>query len=164
MLSLIAAMSLGRVIGANGVMPWHMPADLKWFKQHTLGKPVVMGRKTWESIGKALPGRRNIVVSRAKLLSPDIEQVSTPTEALRLVQHEHEIMIIGGGQLYESFLPQADRLYLTLIQTDLAGDTFFPDYSIYAWQELERHEWPADERHPYPATFLILQRQWSDEA
>lgn len=159
MVSLIAAMADQRVIGRDGQMPWHMPADLAWFKRQTLGKPVIMGRKTWDSIGKALPGRRNVVVSRDGLFQPvGAECASSPDAALALVADEPEVMVIGGAQLYASFLPHAQKLYLTLIKANLSGDTFFPDYTSYPWRELEHQQHPADTKNPYPYDFLILER------
>lgn len=140
-------------------MPWHLPADLAWFKRNTLGKPVIMGRKTWQSIGKALPGRRNLVISRSSSFEPiGAERVESPEAALQAVQDSPEIMIIGGAQIYQQFLPQTDRLYLTLVAADLTGDTYFPDYTTYEWRELERINCPADANNPYPYTFLILER------
>ncbi len=140
-------------------MPWHLPADLAWFKRNTLGKPVIMGRKTWQSIGKALPGRRNLVISRSSSFEPvGAERVESLEAALQAVQDSSEIMIIGGAQIYQQFLPQADRLYLTLVDADLTGDTYFPDYTTYEWRELERINCPADAKNPYPYTFLILER------
>lgn len=159
MVSLIAAMAEQRVIGRDGQMPWHMPADLAWFKRQTLGKPIIMGRKTWDSIGKALPGRRNVVVSRDSLFQPvGAERASSPEAALALVAGEPEVMVIGGAQLYASFLPHAQKLYLTLIKANLSGDTFFPDYTSYSWRELEYQQHPADAKNPYPYDFLILER------
>jgi len=148
-----------RVIGLGGVMPWHLPADLQWFKQQTLNKPIVMGRKTYDSIGGALTNRHNIVVSRnTQLLLPGVDVVAEPEQALALAAHAPEIMIIGGAQLYEYFLPTADRLYLTRLDACLTGDTWFPDYHVYSWHELEAHDHPADERNPYACSFKVLER------
>lgn len=160
MLSLIAAMAHQRVIGHEGKMPWHMPTDLAWFKRNTLGKPVIMGRKTWDSIGRALPGRRTLVLSGAADFQPiGAERVASPEAALAAVIDAPEIMIAGGAQVYRYFLPQADRLYLTLIDVALTGDAFFPDYNQSQWRELEHIEHPADAQNPYPCTFLILERE-----
>lgn len=159
MVSLIAAMAHQRVIGDQGQMPWHLPADLAWFKRNTLGKPVIMGRKTWDSIGRALPGRRNLVVSRDPAFHPQgAERSASPEQALQAVATEPEVMVIGGAQIYRHFLPHAGRLYLTLIEADLAGDTFFPGYAHDQWHELERTSYPADAKNPYPYSFLILER------
>lgn len=154
-------MAHGRVIGLDGNMPWHLPADLTWFKQNTLGKPIVMGRKTWDSIGRALPGRRNLVISRDESFEPaGAERVASPGAAISLLVDVPEIMIVGGAQIYQHFLPEAKRLYLTLVDADVQGDTFFPDYSVdVGWREVSRSEYPADEKNPYPYTFLILDRE-----
>lgn len=160
MLSLIAAMTPQRVIGCNGAMPWHLPADLAWFKQHTLGKPIIMGRNTWNAIGRALPGRRNIVISRDVTFQPvGAECVRSPQAALAMVEDAPEIMIVGGAQVYQHFLPQADRLYLTLIDADFSGDTFFPDYNPHQWRSVVRVDHPADANNPYPYSFRILDRK-----
>jgi dihydrofolate reductase len=160
MLSLIVAMTGQQVIGREGQMPWHLPADLAWFKRHTLGKPIIMGRKTWDSIGRALPGRRNLVISLDEAFQPaGAERVVSPEAALALVADAPEIMVVGGAQVYAHFLPYAERLYLTLIQANLSGDTFFPDYTQYQWREMERSDHPADAKNPYSYTFLILERE-----
>lgn len=160
MLSLIVAMADHRVIGLDGKMPWHMPADLGWFKRNTLGKPIIMGRRTWDSIGRPLPGRRNLVVSRNTAFEPvGAERFSSPEAALAATADEPEVMVIGGAQLYEHFLPLADRLYLTRIKADLSGDTFFPDYTRYRWREISRVDCPADDKNPYSHSFLILERE-----
>lgn len=141
-------------------MPWHLPADLAWFKQNTLGKPIIMGRKTWDSIGRALPGRRNLVISRDATFQPvGAECFSSPQAALIAAAHEPEVMIVGGAQIYQYFLANTDRLYLTLIGADFAGDTFFPDYNQYQWRTLAQVDHPADVNNPYPYSFLILERE-----
>jgi len=159
---MIAAMAHGRVIGADNDMPWHMPADLKHFKQVTLGKPVIMGRKTYESIGKALPGRQNIVITRqADFTLPDADVLTTIDDAVALARQSdvEEIMIIGGGTLYQAMLPHADRLYLTFIDLDVPGDTYFPDYMAEAkWVEVSREFHHADEKNPHDYTFVCLDR------
>ncbi|MBT0585394.1 type 3 dihydrofolate reductase [Alteromonas oceanisediminis] len=159
---MIAAMTPARVIGAQNTMPWHLPADLQHFKRVTLGKPVIMGRNTYESIGKALPGRPNIVVSsRDDYVLPDASVVNHCEKALELAQSYagEEVMIIGGGRIYQSFLPQAQRLYLTLIDADIKGDTYFPNYEDAAyWREIAREHREADERNPHDLTFVTLER------
>lgn len=156
---MIAAMTPNRVIGKDGTMPWHMPADLAWFRRNTVRKPVIMGRKTWMSIGKALPKRRNIVLSRDQsLILPDTDIVHSPESALATTAADDEVVVIGGAQIYNAFLNQADRLYLTLIHADIAGDTWFPDYTTASWRELERTDHPADEKNTYPYSFMVLER------
>lgn len=159
MISMIAAMAKNRIIGADNDMPWHLPADLKHFKQVTMDKPVVMGRKTYESIGKALPGRKNIVISRAGFAADDAIVVATAEEAIAVAGNVDEIMIIGGGKIYEIFLPRAERLYLTHIDLEVNGDTFFPDYGALAdWEIKEVEVHSPDQKNPYSYSFETLQR------
>jgi dihydrofolate reductase len=165
-IAMIAAMAKNRVIGANNDMPWHLPADLKHFKQNTLGKPVIMGRKTYESIGRALPSRPNIVISSRKNYAlNDAEVVSSPQAALEKAQalmtsETEEVMIIGGGSIYSAFLDKADKLYLTHIDLQVEGDTQFPNYHrVATWQEIEKSEHQSDERNPYNYTFVTLLRR-----
>ncbi len=133
-ISLVVAMAKARVIGKNGDMPWHLPSELQYFKEITMGKPIVMGRTTFESIGRALPGRQNIVISRQPHLLPaTVNAVKSPAEALALVPNAAEVMVIGGGQIYEYFLPYATRLYITHIDVDVEGDTFFPFWDKKQW-------------------------------
>ncbi|WP_028109703.1 type 3 dihydrofolate reductase [Ferrimonas futtsuensis] len=158
-LSMIACMAHDRVIGKENQMPWHLPADLKHFKAITLGKPVVMGRRTFDSIGRPLPGRHNVVISRNPDYQPEgVTRVASIDEALTLLADEEEVMIIGGGQLYASLLPKADRLYLTLAQLQVEGDTRFPDYQQLQWRELERQVRPADEANACDLHFVTLER------
>jgi len=160
MISLIAAMDLNRVIGKDNQMPWHLPADLAHFKRVTMGKPVIMGRNTFESIGRALPGRRNIVISRRPDYQADgCEVVHSIDAALAECQDDEEVMIIGGGQLYDAMLPHAQRLYLTLIQVQLDGDTRFPDYTDLHWRVLDREYYEADEKNQYDLEFVTLERE-----
>ncbi len=159
---MIAAMTPARVIGANNTMPWHLPADLKHFKAVTLGKPVIMGRKTYESIGRALPGRENIVIThQADYSLPDATVVNSCDAAIEHAKAlaVEEIMVIGGGLIYQTLLPKADRLYLTFIDADVKGDTFFPKYDEKAyWREIAREHREADERNAYALDFVTLER------
>ncbi|MBN7819492.1 type 3 dihydrofolate reductase [Bowmanella yangjiangensis] len=161
-ISMIAAMAKGRVIGKDNQMPWHLPADLKHFKQVTLGKPVVMGRKTFESIGRPLPGRLNIVISRAEDFKPEgVTVVTSPEQAIAAAQDSatNELMIIGGGAIYRHFLPQCHRLYITDIELVVDGDTTFPDYQAVAdWQEVAVQQVSPDESNAYAMTFRTLER------
>ena len=159
-LSLVAAMANQRVIGLNNQMPWHMPADLAHFKKVTLGKPVIMGRKTYDSIGRLLPGRRNIIISRqAKPQGLAADWVSSVEAALALVAEQPEVMIIGGAELYKQTLAIADRLYLTEIDLETAGDAFFPDYTTVAdWSVFSEEFHQADELNPHNYRFLQLSR------
>ena len=158
--SMIVAMAKGRVIGLDNKMPWHLPADLQFFKRVTLGKPVIMGRKTYSSIGRPLPGRFNIVLTRNKNLSIEgVTCVQTVEQALALVKNETEVMVIGGATIYQQFLKQTDRLYLTFIDLDVAGDTLFPDYQADAnWSEISREAHLADEKNLHNYEFVTLER------
>ncbi len=160
MISLIAAMTRAdHVIGYQGSMPWYLPADLAWFKQNTLGKPIIMGRKTWQSLGRALPNRRNIVVSSSITDSePNIEVRPTPEAAMELVANSPEVVIIGGAQLYDYFLPQTQRMYLTFIDAQLVGDTFFPSFDAKSWHLTEEQHFVADQKNPYNYSFTIYER------
>ena len=160
LISLIVAMAENRVIGRGNQMPWHLPADLRHFKSVTLGKPVIMGRKTFESIGRPLPGRRNVVISRnLDWCAEGVESVSSLDAALALVQDADEVMIIGGGQLYREALPLAQRLYLTHIELPVTdADTWFPDYSQYQWQQCAEELHDPDEKNPYHYRFETLDR------
>lgn len=163
-IAMIAAMANNRVIGADNSMPWHLPADLKHFKTVTMGKPVIMGRKTYESIGRALPGRTNIVVSSQIGYSlDDAIVVNSPEDALSVATTSpdaaEEVMVIGGGKIYETFLPSAQTLYLTFIELNAEGDTCFPDYNAEAsWNETDRQRHQPDDRNPHGYTFVTLQR------
>lgn len=158
-LSIIAALASNRVIGVENRLPWHLPADLKHFKSLTMGKPIVMGRKTYESIGKALPGRRNIVISHnSHYLAPECEVVSSLDEALSLFSSDQEVMLIGGAQLFTQALPQADLLYLTLIHHDFVGDCYFPEWDQGQWKEIMRVDCAAHFENPHPYSFLTFQR------
>ena len=164
-ISLIAAIDRGRVIGMDNAMPWHMPADLKHFKRITLGKPVVMGRKTFDSIGRPLPGRTNIIVTR----DPDYRAescvtVSSVDAALQAAEGAEEVMVIGGANLFEQLLPRATRIYLTEIKADFAGDSHFPALVPGHWLERERQDHPADASNPYPYSFVVLERAQSSAA
>ncbi|MCW9715389.1 type 3 dihydrofolate reductase [Avibacterium sp. 21-594] len=157
-LSLIVAITKNNVIGKDNQMPWHLPADLAWFRQNTQGKPVIMGRKTFESIGRPLPKRTNIVLSRSSFQHEGVIWKSDFASAVDSVKDFPEIMLIGGGELFKQYLPIADKLYLTEIQAEIDGDTFFPHIDWAEWQiEFEQYR-PADENNPYDCRFLILQR------
>ena len=159
-LSLIWAMADNRVIGIDNRLPWKLPADMKWFRENTLGKPIIMGRLTFESFGaKPLPGRRNIIVSRNPNYTADgIETFNSLEAALEATSDADEVMLIGGMSLYQQALPLADRLYMTLVHADVKGDAWFPEFDLQQWQERERHDFPADEKNPHPYSFVILDK------
>lgn len=159
-ISLIAAMADNRVIGIANRLPWKLPADMKWFREHTLGKPIVMGRKTFESFGaKPLPGRTNIVVTSDRGYRADDCIVShTIADALHVACDVPEVMVIGGASFYTQVLPQTQRMYLTLVHHTFDGDAWFPDFDAHAWHEVTRIDRKADENNLYDCTFLILER------
>ncbi|NMP31799.1 type 3 dihydrofolate reductase [Thalassotalea sp. M1531] len=160
-LSMIVAHADNRVIGKDNDMPWHLPADLAYFKKTTLGKPVVMGRKTYESIGRPLPGRQNIVITR----NPDyrvegVDVVASVDEALAKAADAEEIMVIGGGAIYQHCMPAADKLYVTHIDAEIAGDTCFPSYDVDKdWQKVASEKREADEKNAYALDFCVYHRR-----
>ncbi len=163
-ISLIVAMAKNRVIGANNRLPWHLSADLKRFRKITLGKPILMGRRTFESIGRPLPGRKNIVLTRApRLAAPGCVVVHSLAEALREAADAPELMVIGGASLYAECLPMAERLYLTLIERDFAGDTCFPPIRDGEWLECEREDVTDDPAFPFAYSFRVLNRRFNEK-
>ncbi|AXF77283.1 type 3 dihydrofolate reductase [Erwinia tracheiphila] len=159
MISLIVAMAADRVIGMENAMPWHLPADLAWFKKNTLNKPVIMGRRTFESIGRPLPDRTNIVISSKTGDTDGVIWVTSIEEALQAAGEAEEIMVIGGGHVYEQLLPQADRLYLTHIDAEVEGDTAFPDYEPDQWQSVFSEFHDADQQSSHSCFWEILDRR-----
>ncbi len=159
-IALIAALARNRVIGRDNQLPWRLSADLQHFKALTMGKPIVMGRKTYESIGKPLPGRTNIVVTRDENYNAEgCVVVHSIDEALQAADGADEVMIMGGANLYSQLLPRADRLYLTEVQADVPGDAWFPELVASEWQELERESHPADEKNEFDYDFVVLARR-----
>ncbi len=161
-LTLIVAVADNGVIGREGGLPWKLSEDLRRFKQRTLGRPVVMGRKTWESLGRPLPGRANIVVTRRSdyiVDSPGVIVVRTLDAAIEAAGDVEEIMIIGGAEIYALALPRTECVELTSVHANVEGDTLFPSMPPAEWQEISRTEHPADERNQYPTTFVTLQRR-----
>lgn len=159
MLSLIVATTRNYVIGKNNQMPWHLPADLAWFRRNTTDKPIIMGRKTFESIGRPLPNRINIVLSRNEFRHDGILWAKDWQSAVGFVKNSPEIMLIGGGELFKQMLPQADKLYLTQIQATVEGDTFFPELDWNEWN-IEHEEYRnSDKNNAYDCRFLILTRK-----
>ncbi len=157
-ISLVAAMAKNRVIGKDNKMPWHLPADLKHFKGITMSKPIVMGRKTFESIGRPLPGRDNVIISRNKDYAVDgCIVIHSIEDALKLLTDYEEIMIIGGGFLYSQIIEQADKLYLTFIDLDIDGDTQFPEFEHLNLAEINRVKCQKDEKNPYNYQFVDYQ-------
>lgn len=152
--SLIAAMAENRVIGRSGGLPWRLPDDMKHFKRLTVDHTVIMGRKTFDEMGRPLANRRNVVISRNPDFHPrGVTVVPSLLEALALGATENEVFVIGGGEIYQLALPRADRLYLTAVHANVEGDTYFPPFDLAAWALEEEEHHPADEKHPYPFTF-----------
>ncbi|AYA42101.1 type 3 dihydrofolate reductase [Xenorhabdus nematophila] len=158
-ISLIAAMAMDRVIGMENAMPWTLPGDLAWFKRNTLGKPVVMGRVTYESIGRPLPGRLNIVISSQPASDDQVTWVNSIEAALAAAGDVEEIMVMGGGKIYEQFIPLASRMYLTHIDAEVIGDTHFPDYEPDEWNSVFTEYHDADENNSHGYCFEILERR-----
>ena len=159
MISIIVAASTNNVIGVDGDLPWHLPEDLRKFKSITMGKPMIMGRATFESIGRALPGRRSIVLTRqAEFAAEGCDIASSPEEALRIAGNVEEVMVIGGGKVYEEFLPVTDRIYLTRVHAHIEGDTRFPDIDRDAWRTVDEQVFAATENRGYGFTLETLER------
>lgn len=150
-----------RVIGIHNSLPWKLPADMQWFRRHTLGKPVVMGRKTFDSFGgRPLPQRTNIVVTSDRdYVAEGAVVVHSIDEALQAAGDADEVMVIGGASFYEQLLPRADRFYITQVHGRFEGDAWFPEYESYGWREVAREEYAADDNNPYAMTFMILERE-----
>jgi dihydrofolate reductase len=157
-ITLIAAMGKNRAIGLDGRMPWHLPAELQHFKQATMGKAILMGRKTWQSIGRPLPGRQNIVISRNPDFAAAGADVTTSLTAAIDIAEADEIMVIGGGQLYTLALPLARRLVLTLIDIEPEADTWFPEWDINQWQQTEERHFQIDDSNKLAYRIVELTR------
>ncbi len=152
-------MAQNRVIGNANSLPWHLPADLQHFKAMTMGKPIVMGRKTWESLPGKLPGRTHIIVTaNPDYIADDCVVVHSLEQALEAAGDASEAMIVGGASLYAQALASADRMYLTLVETEAQGDTMFPEYDQGQWREVERERHPSDDKNPFAYSFITLSR------
>lgn len=158
-LALIVALDEANLIGRNGDLPWRLPNDLKHFKALTLDKTVLMGRKTWDSLGRPLPQRKNWVVTRDAGFRAEGARIFATLDDALAAHEEGELMIIGGGEIYRQTLPLADRLYLTRVQAAVEGDAWFPHFDAGDFVETENQAHPADERHAYPYRFLTLDRR-----
>ena len=158
-LAFILGMDKNRGIGYQNQLPWHIPADFKHFKALTLGKPVLMGRKTYTSMGRPLPGRRNVVVTRDKnFTAPGIEVYYSPDAALVALADQEEVMMIGGAQLIKQLMPQAQRMYLTHIHDSFTVDVHFPEWDKAQWQVVSEEKHCADEKNPHAYTFVTYER------
>lgn len=158
-IAIVVAMGANRVIGRKDRLPWRLPADLRHFRDVTLGKPVLMGRKTHESIGRALPERSNIIVTRDEAYTaPGCIVVHSIDSALKAAAASEEVMVIGGADFYWQLLPRAERIYLTLIHAEFEGDALFPELNEGEWREVERIDCAPDEQNPWPYSFIRLKR------
>jgi dihydrofolate reductase len=165
-LSLIWAMTRNRVIGRNNALPWHLPDEMRHFVRTTRGKPVIMGRRQWESMDRALPRRTNIVLTRqagfrahGAIVAADFETALQRARAAAEAAGADEIMVIGGAEIYALALPRADRLYQTIIDAELTGDTFFPEIDLCEWEEVAREDHPSDRHHAYAFRIQVLDRK-----
>ena len=158
--SLIVAMAKNRVIGAGNRIPWHLPNELRLFKSLTMGHHIVMGRKTYESINRLLPGRTTVIVTRQRDYAvPGAIVVHSVKEALDTCQGDEECFVIGGADLFRETLPLADRIHLTVVDAEPEGDTFMPDFDVSAWQEISSQRFPADDKHAYSYRYSVYDRQ-----
>jgi dihydrofolate reductase len=158
-LSIIVAMDRNRVIGKGDALPWHISSDLKNFKKITMGKPIVMGRKTHESIGRPLPGRENIILTRDKTYQVEgCTVLHSMDEIFEHCKNVEEVMITGGSEIYKLSLEQASRLYLTEVHTEIEGDTYFPEFDRDEWDEVSREDFEADEKNEFDYSFVLLER------
>ena len=164
MVSLIWAMSRNRVIGRNNRLPWKLPRDSAFFRTITMGKPVIMGRRTFESVGRPLPGRTNIVLTRSGFahdsarIVPDLDAALEMAESQCLIDGIEECFVVGGANIYALALPHADRLYETLIDADIEGDTYFPPYDASEFTQVAKEDFDADEEHAFPFSIRVLDR------
>jgi len=160
-ISMIAAMGENRELGLDNELLWRLPVDMKFFRETTMGKPILVGRKTYESFGgKPLPGRKNIVITQDESYrSEGAIIVHNIDDALAAAQDAEEIMIIGGASFYQQLLPRADRMYLTYVHQTFAADSWFPEFNQDEWQEISRRDNPADEKNPYSCTFVVFERK-----
>lgn len=156
--TIVVAISENYAIGKSNQLLWHMPADLKHFKQITSGHTVIMGRKTYDSVGKPLPNRRNIIISRQDVTIPGCEVVQSVEDALELCANEEEVFIVGGAEIYKLAINKTDRIYLTIIHHSFDADSFFPEIDYMEWKEISREDHPADEKHKYAYSFITLER------
>ena len=159
-LSIIVAKSMNNVIGVDGDLPWYIPEDLKNFKAITMGKPLLMGRATYESIGRPLPGRRNIIITRQTDYQVDGADVFlSPESALATIDDTEEVMIIGGGEIYEAFFDKVKRIYITYVKKNVDGDTFFPEIDYNLWKIASKQFFPINEQREVAFWFEVLERR-----
>ena len=159
MVSIVVAIAQNNAIGKDNKLLWHLPKDLKHFKDITSGHTIIMGRKTYESVGKPLPNRRNIIITRKNISIDGCEVVNSIDQALKLSASEDEIFIVGGAEIYNQALSLTDRIYLTIVHHEFDGDTYFPDIKDDIWKETERQDHEPDEKHLFPYSFITLDRR-----
>ena len=157
-LTAVVAASDNDVIGRDNALPWHLPADLAYFKRVTMGKPMLMGRKTYESIGRPLPGRRSLVLSRGEFTAPGVETVRSVEEACERVAGSHELMVIGGAEVFHLSMKYLDHIHLTRVHAVVDGDVFLPALTPEEWREVRREDHPADARNAFAMTFIEMER------
>lgn len=174
-ISFVVAAADNRCIGINNALPWHLPEDLKFFKRVTMGKPIIMGRKTFESIGKPLPGRTNIVITNSAdrlksvpaydgiKIAGSLDEAIKIAEAIALIDGKDEVMVIGGAGIYHLCLPRASRLYYTKVHATVDGDAFFPEMNWSEWQLVSREDHRASENNPYDYSFLLYEKRVYDK-
>jgi dihydrofolate reductase len=158
-INIVVAIAANNAIGKNNKLLWHLPKDLRHFKELTTGHTVIMGRKTFDSVGKPLPNRRNIVVTRQNIQIDGCEVVNSLEAALELAKGEAELDIIGGAEIYKQAMPLTNYIYLTIVHQDFDADTFFPEIDYSKWQELNREDHEPDEKHAFPFSFITLKRR-----
>ena len=158
-ISIVVAIAQNHAIGKNNQLLWHLPKDLKHFKEITSGHTVIMGRKTYDSVGKPLPNRRNIVVTRQEIIIEGCEVVNSLPDALKLAEGTNEVFIVGGAEIYKQAMPLTDRIYLTIVHENFDGDTYFPEIKEDIWEETARQDHQPDEKHAFAYSFITLERR-----
>lgn len=156
--SIVVAIAENYAIGKDNKLLWHLPKDLKHFKDITTGGTVIMGRKTYDSVGKPLPNRRNIIITRQQIEIAGCEVVNSIQAALDLCRDQQEVFIVGGAEIYKQAMPLTDKIYLTIVHENFEGDTYFPEIKEDIWKETERTDHDADEKNPLPFSFITLER------
>jgi dihydrofolate reductase len=158
-INIVVAIATNNAIGKNNKLLWHLPKDLKHFKELTTGHTIIMGRKTFDSVGKPLPNRRNIVVTRQDMQIAGCEVINSLEAALELAKGEAEVDIVGGAEIYEQAMSLTNFIYLTIVHQDFEADTFFPEIDESQWQEIAREDHQTDEKHAFPFSFITLKRR-----
>lgn len=158
-ITIVVAIAQNHAIGKDNKLLWHLPNDLKHFKTITSGGTVIMGRKTYDSVGKPLPNRRNIIITRQSITIDGCEVINSLDEALALCKTEQEVFIVGGAEIYKMAMPVTNRIYLTIVHHDFEGDTYFPEIEENNWKETEREDHQPDEKHKYSYSFITLERR-----